>query len=131
MASALEWLEHQQYIQLTTFKRDGTRVPTPVWFAISDGKIYVYSEGDAGKVKRIRATGKIEVAPCTIGGKVTGPVHSGTGTVLDDGKGAWVHGLLNSKYTWKKRIFELGGQIPILLRLRKAKPEGYLELTLT
>ena len=48
------------YINLRTFKRDGTGVDTPVWFAESDGKLYVFTEGDAYKVKRLRRDARTE-----------------------------------------------------------------------
>jgi len=66
-----------RYVSLVTFKRNGTAVPTPVWIAPSQGKHYVFSANNAGKVKRLRHTARVRLAQCT-----------GTGTVLSD----WVEG---------------------------------------
>lgn len=123
-----QWLEHQQYVVLTTFRRNGTAVPTPIWFAIHEGRLYGYSDGEAGKVKRIRATGRVEVAPCTVRGKVTGPAVPGMAVIIDEERGPFVHGLLNAKYTWKKRIFEAGGRALELARLHKSGPEAFFEV---
>jgi uncharacterized protein len=129
MASA-DLLSKEKYVALTTFRRNGTPVVTPVWFAVDNGKLYVYSELNAGKMKRVRATGKVEVAPCTMKGKVTGEAASGTAVSLDAGRGAYVHGLLNKKYGLIKRLFELGASIPALLRLKKKSVDGFIEITL-
>jgi len=45
-------LDRQRHVALATFRRSGAEVRTPVWFAATDGKLYVFSAGDAGKVKR-------------------------------------------------------------------------------
>ncbi len=47
-------LNTAEYISLSTQKRDGSTVETPVWFAQDGDKIYVFTEGNAGKVKRLR-----------------------------------------------------------------------------
>jgi len=58
-----ESLVKQKYINLTTFRKNGKAVPTPVWFVIQDNKLYVYTYGTSGKAKRIRANGKAQIAP--------------------------------------------------------------------
>src|SRR5215813_10114570 len=63
----------QRYLNLESFKRDGTPVQTPVWFAEEHGVLYVYTLANAGKVKRIRRNPRIRLAPCTMRGKVVGP----------------------------------------------------------
>ena len=52
--AALAALDRKPYISLVTFRRSGDAVQTPVWFAAYDGKLYVFSEADAWKVKRLR-----------------------------------------------------------------------------
>ena len=123
------FLEDEQYVSLTTFRRNGTPVATAVWFALDGGKLYVYSNLNAGKMKRVRATGKVEIAPCTVKGKITGQVLSGTAVALDSSRGDYVHGLLNRKYTWKKKLIEFGGALPVLLHVRKKSPDGFIEVT--
>ena len=47
-------LDRHRYVRVLTYRRDGREVATPVWFAASGGKLYVFSAGEAGKVKRLR-----------------------------------------------------------------------------
>jgi hypothetical protein len=53
----------QKYLNLESFKRDGTPVQTPVWFAEDQGVLYVYTLANAGTVKRIRRNPHIRLAP--------------------------------------------------------------------
>src|SRR5258708_13420224 len=62
----------QKYISLTTVRKSGEKVATPVWFGEDGDKLYVMTIGTMGKVKRIRNNPLVEVAPCTIRGKLTG-----------------------------------------------------------
>ena len=57
---------------LVTYRRDGTSVPTPVWAAAADGRLYVRTERSSGKVKRLRNDARLLVAPCTVRGKPLG-----------------------------------------------------------
>jgi PPOX class probable F420-dependent enzyme len=50
------------YIALTTYRRDGRAVTTPVWAVSLDGKIYVFTASSTGKAKRVRATGRVRFA---------------------------------------------------------------------
>jgi len=52
-----------QYINLTTFRKSGVAVPTPVWFVQIGDKLYVYTDPGSGKAKRIRLNGRARVAP--------------------------------------------------------------------
>jgi len=75
-------IQGQKYISLKTFRKSGVGVATPVWFGEVDGKLYVMTRGDMGKTKRIRNNPQVKVAPCTIGGKVTGPEFAATARIL-------------------------------------------------
>jgi len=65
-------LDRHRYMSLATFRRNGTEVATPVWFAAVDGRLYVVSAGEAGKVKRIRNASRVRVAPCDVRGGLRG-----------------------------------------------------------
>ena len=65
-------MQSGNYISLATRKRSGDWVATPVWFAPDNGHYYVFSAGDAGKVKRLRNFSEARIAPCTMTGTVTG-----------------------------------------------------------
>lgn len=77
-------LDAARYFSLTTFRRDGRAVDTPVWFGGSDGTYYVFSAGDAGKVKRLRHTSSARLAPCDVRGKVQGPWLAAQAYLLSD-----------------------------------------------
>src|SRR6202140_275486 len=66
----------QKYISLTSFRKNGIQVATPVWFGESGDKLYVMTRSDMGKTKRIRNNPQVRVAPSTMRGKVTGPEYA-------------------------------------------------------
>ena len=72
-AVVLEPFIGQRTIRLTTFRRDGTPVGTPVSIAIDGNRGYIRTYDRAGKAKRLRNNPNVEIAPSTIRGKATGP----------------------------------------------------------
>jgi PPOX class probable F420-dependent enzyme len=80
--SAISALRDEKCISLTTFKRDGSRVATPIWLNVMNEKIYVTTEAESWKLKRVKNNPRVEFAACTQRGKVTGPVFTGTARVL-------------------------------------------------
>jgi uncharacterized protein len=69
----LDPFTHQWAVLLTTFRRDGTPVGTPVSLAVDGERAFVRSPGNAWKIKRIRRNPRVEIAPCTPRGRPTGP----------------------------------------------------------
>jgi PPOX class probable F420-dependent enzyme len=64
-------LTDEKYILLTTFKRDGSPVATPVWVAPLDGgSIGFYTSSGSGKAKRLAHTTRVTVQPSNARGKV-------------------------------------------------------------
>ncbi|MBB5917027.1 hypothetical protein BJY24_005939 [Nocardia transvalensis] len=86
------------YVLLTTFRKDGTPVGTPLWAALGDGKLYVWTVTDSWKVKRIRRDPKVTVQPCSVNGTPQGEVVEGTARILDDAGSDRVRGLIKRKY---------------------------------
>jgi len=107
----------QKYISLTTFRKSGAGVATPVWFGEEDGKLYVMTRSDMGKAKRIRNNPQVRVAPCTIRGKVTGAEFSATARILPPGDHKRARDAINRKY-WMARI-------PLIW----SRTDTYIELT--
>jgi len=62
-----------KYVNLRSFKRDGAAVDTPVWFAVVDDKVVIFTDGTSYKVKRIRRNPKVELARCDVRGGLKGP----------------------------------------------------------
>jgi uncharacterized protein len=108
----------QRYISLTTFRKSGAAVPTPVWFAEGGSKLYVMTSDTTGKFKRIRNNSQVKVAKCTIRGRVTGPEFTGTARILPAADGERVRSLIRAKY-WLARV-------PFLWR----NVNAYLEITI-
>jgi uncharacterized protein len=95
-------LSEASYLSLATFRKNGTEVCTPVWFAEEGGVLYLFSNGAAGKVKRLRNSARARVAPCDVRGKVLGEWREAQAHLLDseaDKKKA--HGALRRRYGWQ------------------------------
>ncbi|HZZ16882.1 MAG TPA: PPOX class F420-dependent oxidoreductase [Candidatus Sulfotelmatobacter sp.] len=93
----------QKYISLTTFRRNGDKVSTPVWFGEEGAKLYVMTISNTGKVKRIRNNPEVLVAPCTMRGKVTGPEYAAMARILPPEANAHARQDINRKY-WMARL---------------------------
>lgn len=77
-------------LALTTYRRDGTPVATPVWFHITGEQIFVTTATSTAKVTRIRNNPQVTYAVCTQQGRVTGPTITGTARLLDAATSAQV-----------------------------------------
>ena len=75
-------LGKEQCIALTTYRKTGLAVTTTVMFAQSLGTIYIGTRADAGKLKRLRRSGRVTLTPCTYSGKATGSVIAGNARIL-------------------------------------------------
>jgi len=69
MGNQLEQLIEQKYINLETYKKDGTSIRTPVWFVIDNDLIYVITRDSTGKVKRLRNNQDVRIVPCSFKGE--------------------------------------------------------------
>lgn len=110
--SALDRLADESYVLLTTFRKDGRAVPTPVWAARDGDTLAVWSVVDAGKVKRIRRNGAVTVAPCDLRGNPKGEATPGqaalTGSRDADER---IRRLIARKYGLMGRITMFGSRI--------------------
>jgi uncharacterized protein len=70
-------LEGSTTALLTTFRRGGEAVGTPLSIVVSGGKAYFVTAGDSGKANRLAHTDRVTLAPCTLSGKVTGETVEG------------------------------------------------------
>ncbi len=120
---ALEPFVRQNTVLLTTFRRDGTPVGTPVHVAVEGGRAFVRTFDSAGKLKRIRNNPMVEVAPSTIGGTPIGPAIRARARVLDGQEAEHASRLLARKYP----IIH-GFLIPLAHRLRGNRTM-HIELT--
>jgi uncharacterized protein len=106
----------QKYISLTTVRKNGTKVATPVWFGEDGDKLFIMTRSDMGKVKRIRNNPLVEVAPCTIRGKVTGDKLFAHARILPPEEHARAHQTINRKY-WAARLTSIFSRADAFLEL--------------
>jgi uncharacterized protein len=97
----------QKYVSLTTFRKNGTKIATPVWFGEEADKLYVMTRSTMGKVKRIRNNPQVEVAPCTVRGKVTGQALSARARILPQPEQAHARQTINRKYWAREAAADL------------------------
>ncbi len=104
----LEQFENQEFLSIETFRKSGVGVKTPVWFAQEGDVLYMRTGSTSGKVKRIRNNQRVNIAPCTRMGEVTGEWVAAQ-AALDDSDGAMPHvdGLLRKKLGFSYTLFSL------------------------
>jgi PPOX class probable F420-dependent enzyme len=97
-------LAHARYISLTTFKRDGTGVSTPVWVVSDDGhRLLVWTGAQTWKVRRVQQTARVLVARSTIRGRERGERIEARARIVPD---PGIDELLRQKYGWQKRLLD-------------------------
>jgi uncharacterized protein len=87
-----------KYLNITSYKRSGTAVATPVWFVEQDGRLLVETDAASGKVKRIRHNPAVLVAECSASGRLRGGQLSAVAELLPQTEVARVHRLILAKY---------------------------------
>ncbi len=104
--------DHQHYLNLETFRKNGNGVGTPVWF-VEDGDIlFVRTDANSGKVKRIRNHNQVHIAPCKMDGALLGDWIEASARLVSD----WeidrkVDRLLGKKYGLMKTLFGLASSL--------------------
>lgn len=91
-------IAQEKYILLTTYKKDGTAVPTPLWGASEGDCLLMWTVADSWKVKRIRRNPKVEIAACDMRGKPNGPAVSAVAEILDAAGSERARAAVASKY---------------------------------
>jgi PPOX class probable F420-dependent enzyme len=125
MYTTLEQLGDSRYISLTTYKRDGSPVKTPVWVVSDNGRrLLVWTGAKTSKVKRLRRNANVLVGASDYRGRLLDHEVRGTAQILDDSAAALVEPLLAQKYGRQRKL--LRG----FNRLARRKPEQsvYIEI---
>jgi PPOX class probable F420-dependent enzyme len=117
-------LQGHRYLNLTTFRKNGTPVVTTVWFAQMEESIYVWTAKTSGKVKRIRNNSTVQIAPSTHLGRPCGPGIEGSARLLPVSEQQAAEQVMIQKYGWQKRMFAL------IWRLQRHE-QVYIEITPT
>jgi uncharacterized protein len=97
-APPVSWTFPGKYISLTTSRRDGTVVATPVWFVQQGDRLLVRTGVASGKVKRIRRNPAVQVAACTASGRLRGQQANGVARLLAGSEADAADGLIERKY---------------------------------
>ncbi|MEU8824992.1 PPOX class F420-dependent oxidoreductase [Streptomyces sp. NPDC048636] len=112
------WLERLgtgKYLLLTSYRKDGSTVATPVWVVSDGAALGVWTTVDSWKVKRIRNRGDVLVGPCDVRGRPTGEQRPAVAEVCDAVTTARYRQLVARKYGLLGRLTLLGS------RLRRGK----------
>ena len=118
--SSLSSLKDTKTVLLTTYKRDGTPVDTPVSIAFDGDRAFFRSYDKAWKTKRLRNNPIVEVAPATVKGTPTGPAVQAQATLLHSEQATVaVHALAR-----RHRVLQ-GIMVPVMHRLRRYRTMHY------
>jgi len=126
-------LENAKYISLTTFRRDGSAVPTPVWVAAHGDRFIVITQSASHKARRLRRDPRVEVQVSDLRGRVAphAPTYRGTARFLHDEEAAAGLQAIRSKYGVTARLWPLLGRAMNYVRRRPQRPGAVIELTLS
>ena len=115
--TAIEEIRRSKYVSLTTYRKDGTGVATPVWHVPDGNELLIVSEARAWKVKRIRNNGQVVVTVCDVRGRIApgAPTAQGTARILDEAGTARGRRLLGRKYLMSR----VGNWFIRVLRLKR------------
>ena len=112
-------LADARYLSLATFRKTGAAVETPVWFAESEGRLWVFSAGNAGKVKRLRNSPRSRVAPCDMRGVILGEWTESVSRLVDDpARIRTAHEALRGKYGWQMTLADFFSTLSGRVRTR-------------
>ncbi|GAA1183542.1 PPOX class F420-dependent oxidoreductase [Streptomyces hebeiensis] len=113
MTTNLEEIGRSRYVSLTTYRKDGTGVATPVWHAVEEGELFVWTNTDSWKVRRIRADPRVTVSVCDVRGRVKPGTETveGTARLLDAPGTEKVRGLISRKYGWQFWLVDVPARI--------------------
>lgn len=108
----IDQLLKSSYLSFGTKRHNGKMVDTPVWFAGDDQALFIFSAGDAGKVKRLKNYSTARVAPCTATGKRLGDWIPATAFIIQDEADIdTAYRALRAKYGWRMRMIDAASRI--------------------
>jgi uncharacterized protein len=108
MHPEVERLSASKYLLVTTFRKDGTTVPTPVWVVRDGDQLAVWTPTTSHKVRRIRANPRVRLAPCDFRGNPIGDEVTGTARLLDAAGSKRIRRLIGRRYGIVGRLIVLG-----------------------
>lgn len=131
LTRALEDLGRAQYVSLTTFRRSGEGVATPVWIARDGDTLLVITNDNVGKTKRLANDSRVTLRPCDVRGRIAdgAPTYAGTAVVVRSAaEVAVVKRAMSSKYL----LARIGNTAEgVLGRFMGRAPRAGIRITLT
>ena len=121
--NAFAGLQGHSFIALTTFRKTGVPVVTPVWFMLHTDRVVIFTGRVSGKVKRIRNNPRVELAPSDFSGKPVGAAISGTARILPENEWPDCEQFFRKKYGLQFSVFGFLG------RMRRNADRIYLEIS--
>ncbi len=124
-------ISDEQYVSITTFRKSGERVSSPVWIApLPDGTAGFVTDLDSGKVKRIRNHPQVILRPCSARGKVADNAVEviATATYVTGDEYAAVRTAINAKYGMLAQLMSIPSRINKLIG-RESEKTGAVVLT--
>jgi len=103
-------LKNAQFISLTTFRKSGAGVSTPVWFALDGTRLVMTTDASSGKVKRIRNNAQVELALCDMRGKCLGDTSPAQAKILQGEEASVAEKLLKKKYGLQWSLFGMANR---------------------
>jgi PPOX class probable F420-dependent enzyme len=126
-------LSDEKYMLLTTFRRDGTAVPSPVWLVpLEDGTVGFWTSSGSGKAKRLAHTERVTVQGCDGRGRVkpnTQPIN-GTGKVVRGPEFDVISEKIRAKYGFMTKLTPVLAAIGGIVK-RKRMPYGDIGVVIT
>lgn len=117
----LSQLSKFKYINIETFRKNGTGVKTPIWFIVYQGLIYFRTDARSGKVKRIRNNPHVRIAPCDIRGNLKGSWYDGKVNFADSAESSMVYSMIDKKYGFVTTLIRIFNKIshtnPVVIAL--------------
>lgn len=107
MAPIFAEIAKSDYVLLTTFTKDGRAKPTPVWAAPDGNRLLVITQESSWKVKRIRNTPRVTLAPCDMRGRPKGEAIEAVAAVLDKADNGAVYAAIGKRYGIIGRVFNV------------------------
>jgi PPOX class probable F420-dependent enzyme len=105
---SLDALEGHKYCLVTTYRKSGEPVPTPLWFGLADGRLYFRTYADAAKIRRIRNNPRVLVGPCDPRGKPKGELVEARARIVGDEEREQAERAVQSNYGLFRRLYRAG-----------------------
>lgn len=121
-------LDRHKYLNLTSYRRDGRGVATPVWFVVDEGTVYVSTGDRTGKVRRLRRDPHVALTPSDARGQPRGATFGAVAAFAPAGDERRIEALFDRKYPMAKPALTLMWKVARRFRRRDAGREVFLTI---